>query len=290
MTIPPLKALLVALMCLGILCAPAGRAVYAAGPAATPPALPAVAQQVVGVSATAPALPAGNSAYTAPTAGSHAAGGSSSDTTPLHLPAYTPVGAGADATLSGASLLGLLAKFVAVLALLFVALRILRAVMPRFQGAGAGLTPGGMVLYNETLGDKKRACLLDLGERLVLVGVGTTDMSALATIDDPTEVAALRARYGPQRPRMPAAGARPSFAAALKEAVTRPAAAHAETDIAPTMPRMNTASDVMYGSAGPRASMNAAGANGQGGAGTPDVRVSGALERMRHLREKIEAL
>jgi len=215
---------------------------------------------------------------------------SSPDAAPLRLPAYTPAGAGADTSLSGASLLGLLAKFVAVLVLLFIALRILRAVMPRLQGAGGGLTPGGMVLYNEALGDKKRACLLDLGDRVVLVGVGATDMSPLATIDDPTEVAALRARYGPRTPLARAQGARPTFAAALKEAVTRTTARGAEEEAAPTIPEMSTLSDVMYVQAGPDADIEASQTTTGRAVGSPDVRIGGALERMRHLREKIGAL
>jgi len=136
---PPLKALFVALMCLGMLCAPAGRVAYAAGPVTTPPALPSAgAQQTSAVAvATPPALPAGNPPRAATGDQQRTAHGSSPDATPLHLPAYTPAGAGPDTTLSGASLLGLLAKFVAVLVLLFIALRILRAVMPRLQGGGA---------------------------------------------------------------------------------------------------------------------------------------------------------
>ena len=241
--------------------------------------------------ATPPALPAGNPPHVAAGGQRRTAQASSPDAAPLRLPAYTPAGAGADASLSGASLLGLLAKFVAVLVLLFIALRILRAVMPRLQGTGGGTgTSGGMILYNEALGDKKRACLLDLGDRIVLVGVGATDMSPLATIDDPAEVAALRARYGPRTPLARAQGARPTFAAALKEAVTRTTARGAEEEAAPTIPEMSTLSDVMYVQAGPDADIEASQTTAGRAVGSPDVRIGGALERMRHLREKIGAL
>ncbi len=301
------------LTCLGVWFAPAGRIADAAGPATTPPtifdfrlstfdfrspaptppALPPAGVQRTGAAAVAtpPALPAGNPPHVAAGGQRRTAQASSPDAAPLRLPAYTPAGAGADASLSGASLLGLLAKFVAVLVLLFIALRILRAVMPRLQGTGGGTgTSGGMILYNEALGDKKRACLLDLGDRIVLVGVGATDMSPLATIDDPAEVAALRARYGPRTPLARAQGARPTFAAALKEAVTRTTARGAEEEAAPTIPEMSTLSDVMYVQAGPDADIEASQTTAGRAVGSPDVRIGGALERMRHLREKIGAL
>ncbi len=262
----------------------------------TPPALPSAGAQQIGAAAVAtpPALPAGNPPRAAAGAQQRTAHRSSPDATPLHLPAYTPAGASPDTTLSGASLLGLLAKFVAVLVLLFIALRILRAVMPRLQGGGGGLTSGGMVLYNEALGDKKRACLLDLGDRVVLVGIGTTDMSPLATIDDPTEVAALRARYGPRTPSPREQGARPTFAAVLKDAVTRTAVPGSGAKNAPAIPGIGTMSDVTYvqGSAhGDRgAELGALRTTAREAAGSPDARIGGALERMRQLREKIGAL
>jgi len=151
-----------------------------------------------------------------------------------------------------------------------------------------------MVLYNEALGDKKRACLLDLGDRVVLVGIGTTDMSPLATIDDPTEVAALRARYGPRTPSTREQGARPTFAAALKDAVTRTAVPGSGAKNAPAIPGIGTMSDVTYvqGSAhGDRgAELGALRTTEREAAGSPDARIGGALERMRQLREKIGAL
>ncbi len=153
-----IMAFLALLMCLGVWLAPAGRIADAAGPATTPPttsdfrlptsdfrgpvttppALPSAGAQQIGAAAVAtpPALPDGNPPRAAAGDQRRTAHGSSPDATPLHLPAYTPAGASPDTTLSGASLLGLLAKFVAVLVLLFIALRILRAVMPRLQGGG----------------------------------------------------------------------------------------------------------------------------------------------------------
>jgi flagellar biogenesis protein FliO len=283
------------LICLGLLFAPAGRIANAAAPVTTPPALPSAGVQQTGAAiATPPALPVGNPPRAAAGNQQRAAHGSSPDAAPLHLPAYTPAGAGPDTTLSGASLLGLLAKFVAVLVLLFIALRILRAVMPRLQGGGGSLTPGGMVLYNEALGDKKRACLLDLGDRVVLVGIGTTDMSPLATVDDPTEVAALRARYGPRTLSTREQGMRPTFTAALKEAVTRTTASGSGAKATPAIPKMGAMSDVTYIQASAHgdmsAELDALQTTAREAAGSPDARIGGALERMRQLREKIGAL
>jgi len=151
-----------------------------------------------------------------------------------------------------------------------------------------------MVLYNEALGDKKRACLLDLGDRVVLVGIGTTDMSPLATIDDPKEVVALRARYGPRTPSMREQGSRPTFAAALKDAVTRTAAPGSGAKTAPAIPRTGTMSDVTYVQASAHGDMGtelgAPQTTAREAAGSPDIRIGGALERMRQLREKIGAL
>jgi flagellar biogenesis protein FliO len=94
-------------------------------------------------------------------------------------------------------MLMLAGKFVLVLMLLFICLRVLRALMPRLSG---GASRGGIVLHTESIGAKQTVQVLDLGTRIVVIGLTGTTMAALTTIADEEEMAALRARYGPKAP------------------------------------------------------------------------------------------
>lgn len=112
---------------------------------------------------------------------------------PLHLPDYLPIGSGGPVTLDAHALLLMGGKFVIVLALLLISLRLLKAVMPR--GHGAGGRAAGMLLHSERVGEKGRVMLLDLHTRLVVVGNSAGTMTPLTTIEDPEEIAALRGHY-----------------------------------------------------------------------------------------------
>lgn len=157
-------------------------------------------------------------------------------TQPLHLPAYAPLGSASGALPDSGSLLSLAAKFVAVLVLLFLCLRVLRMVMPRLSGNGRAAA-GAMVLHSEVIGEKQRVQLLDLEVRLVLIAVAGGNITALATIDDDAEMALLRARYQ-SKPRNRAAASveahtdaeRPSFATALVSATRQKMPGGAATD------------------------------------------------------------
>ncbi len=98
----------------------------------------------------------------------------------------------------GGSILMLSAKFAIVLILLFACLRVLKLVMPGGRQPGPGKARP-MVLHTESLGDKHRVCLLDLGESIVVVGVSASGVSPITTIADQDEVERLRARYAHKR-------------------------------------------------------------------------------------------
>lgn len=112
---------------------------------------------------------------------------------PLHLPAATAPSAAWGNGPDVGSMLGLAAKFAIVLVLLFLCLRVLRQIMPRLSGSAGG--PGAMVLHSESIGEKQRVQLLDLEVRLVLIAASGGATTVLSTIDDPDEMATLRARY-----------------------------------------------------------------------------------------------
>ncbi len=252
-SIASITMLTVTLSCVGLGTAGVARA---AGPPATPPALPAARAARVRIvpPATPPALPVESPASVYP--GWQATGrnkgmrqartSTSSSAAPArHLLSDTPASPNADGTLNGLSLLGLITELVIVVALLFIALR---AVIPRSRGTPAGV-PGAMVLHNESLGDKNRTCLLDLGERVVLVGISPAGMTTLATIDDPEEIKAVRTRYSARpaahlKPR--GERPRPTLARALRNALARTASLRPGAGVMPTIPRMSTASDIAY--------------------------------------------
>ena len=115
----------------------------------------------------------------------------------LHLPAYQPLGAPSSSPTDTAGMLMLAGKFVLVLALLFICLRVLRLVLPRLSGSASR---GGIVLHTESIGAKQTVQILDLGTRIVVIGLSGTSMAALTTIEDEEEMVALRLRYGPRTP------------------------------------------------------------------------------------------
>lgn len=137
----------------------------------------------------------------------------------LQLPAYVPLSAQQGSALDAAGLGGLALKFAIVMALLFVCLRILKAVMPGMSGRRKGAA-GAVILHTESIGPKRSMQVLDLGVRIMFVGVSGATMTPLTAVDDPAELAALRARYGAATPSEEAVAEvsdahHPSFARAL---------------------------------------------------------------------------
>jgi flagellar biogenesis protein FliO len=97
---------------------------------------------------------------------------------------------------------GLVVKFLVVLVLLFIVLRVLKAIMPGGRGKRAG-RERPMLLHSESIGDKQRVLLLDLGGKLVAVGVAGTAMTQLAVIEDADAIDSVRARYAPLAEAVP---------------------------------------------------------------------------------------
>jgi hypothetical protein len=60
-----------------------------------------------------------------------------------------------------------------------------------------------MLLHSESIGDKQRVLLLDLGGKLVAVGVAGTAMTQLAVIEDADAIDSVRARYAPLAEAVP---------------------------------------------------------------------------------------
>lgn len=86
-----------------------------------------------------------------------------------------------------------------VLAVIYAGGRALRAFVP-------GMRPddiGGPVhvLYRAVLTPRQSACLIRCGDRLLLVGVGSDQMTTLAEITDPTEIDYLKGQCMQARPR-----------------------------------------------------------------------------------------
>jgi flagellar biogenesis protein FliO len=112
----------------------------------------------------------------------------------LHLTPYTPIATGGSQSFDAGTITGLAIKFAIVLGLLFIVLRVLKAILPKMQGGGKGVE-GALVLHSESIGDKQRIVLLDLHGQLVAVGISGGAISPLATIDQPDAMESLRARY-----------------------------------------------------------------------------------------------
>ncbi len=210
----------------------------------------------------------------------------------LHLPAYTPLGAAQDSSSSASiDVPQLLAKVVIVFLLLFVCLRVLKAVMPRLNGASGGAA-GGLVLHSEPLGPKARLQVLDLGLRVVMVAVSGPTITTLATIDDAAEMAELRERYahrgrkGLGRRKEPKEqDERPSFVQALaltsRQALGRGAAPAANTAPAPresVAPAREWEQELAAAMAAPAPQ----------GSHDGDPVLGGALESLRSLRRQVE--
>ncbi|MGH2345756.1 MAG: hypothetical protein ACRDG4_11055 [Chloroflexota bacterium] len=142
----------------------------------------------------------------------------------LNLPAYSPVSAsGGGQALDGGSIAALVIKFLVVLALLFIVLRVLKAIMPRTRGA-RGAPDKALLLHSESIGDKQRILLLDMGAKLVAVGVSGAGMSTLATIEEMDAVDAIRARYAPLADAVPGyreGSARPPLSRSFMETLKR---------------------------------------------------------------------
>jgi flagellar biogenesis protein FliO len=123
----------------------------------------------------------------------------------LNLPAYSPTGTADGQALDGGSIAGLAIKFLVVLVLLFIVLRVLKAIMPRTRGMRSGRDKA-LLLHSESIGEKQRILLLDLGGKILAVGASGADMTTLATIEDRDAVDALRARYAPLSDTVPGYG------------------------------------------------------------------------------------
>lgn len=91
-----------------------------------------------------------------------------------------------------------------VLALVLALYWLARRFLP--GATGLGQTPGLKVLGRLALGPKKGLVLVEVGQRVLVLGLGEQDITLLATIDDPAEVASL------------SAGVRGGFGRALKRA------------------------------------------------------------------------
>lgn len=123
----------------------------------------------------------------------------------LNLPAYSPAGAAGGQALDGGSIAGLAIKFLVVLVLLFIVLRVLKAIMPRTRGMRTGRDKA-LLLHSESIGEKQRILLLDLGGKILAVGASGAGMTTLATIEDRDAVDAMRARYAPLSDAVPGYG------------------------------------------------------------------------------------
>jgi flagellar biogenesis protein FliO len=120
----------------------------------------------------------------------------------LNLPPYAPPGSSGGAALDGSTIVGLVVKFLVVLVLLFIVLRVLKAIMPGGRAKRGG-RERPMLLHSESIGDKQRVLLLDLGGKLVAVGVAGTSMTHLGTIEEAEAIDSVRARYAPLAEAVP---------------------------------------------------------------------------------------
>ena len=207
---------------------------------------------------------------------------------PLHLPSYSPLVSTPQGALDGGAMLLLAGKFGVVLVLLFVCLRVLRAVMPGMRGDGK--RGGAMVLHSEPIGDKQRVCLLDLQDRLVLVGISATGMTALTTIEDVEQVAMLRERYSAKPvaiAREEAAPAGPSFAATLAAAALAAARSSHNRTVRPFAPMGKSLNKDLPPASTPRTSRWGTGAARADAQAEHNPSLDRALEAMRAVRQKL---
>lgn len=86
-----------------------------------------------------------------------------------------------------------------VLAVIYAGGRAVRSFVPGMRPDDTG---GPVhVLYRAALTPRQSACLIRCGDRLLLVGVGTDQMTTLAEINDPTEIDYLKGQCMQHRPR-----------------------------------------------------------------------------------------
>lgn len=103
-----------------------------------------------------------------------------------------------DTLTSGPSLWRPLLSLMVVLALIVAGTYLFR----RFQGANAraGIGGGIEVLARNGIGPKQSLCLVKFGERLLLIGLGPNYMTALDTVEDPSDVARIMGLLEKQTP------------------------------------------------------------------------------------------
>ncbi|MCB2184858.1 MAG: flagellar biosynthetic protein FliO [Deltaproteobacteria bacterium] len=116
--------------------------------------------------------------------------------------------------LTGGDLTAMMVKMVAALALVLGLMLGLYWVLRRFVpggGGGGSLAAGGLRQVGRlALGPKKSLVLVEMGSRILVLGVGEQEINLLYSVDDPEEVARL-------------AAPRPGFSRFLKRAEDAPA-------------------------------------------------------------------
>jgi flagellar biogenesis protein FliO len=220
----------------------------------------------------------------------------------LNLPVYAPVGVSGGQSLDGPTIAGLVVKFLVVIALLFIVLRVLKAIMPGGRAKRAG-RERPMLLHSESIGDKQRVLLLDLGGKLVAVGVAGTAMTQLAVIEEADAVDSVRARYAPLAEAVPGyqegTASMPlsqSFMETLKRAgivgqrqagsgATAPAT---PAPIVQSMPPARLESAAVAGGHGRRAARGGEGTMRPAGQPPVEPILHEALEAMRAVRRRVE--
>ncbi|MGH2409399.1 MAG: hypothetical protein ACRDGS_03410, partial [Chloroflexota bacterium] len=70
----------------------------------------------------------------------------------LRLTPYTPVVTGGSQSFDASTITSLVLKFLIVIGLLFIVLRVLKAILPKMQGGGKG-AEGALILHSESIGD-----------------------------------------------------------------------------------------------------------------------------------------
>jgi flagellar protein FliO/FliZ len=111
-------------------------------------------------------------------------------------------------TMASGDLSGAIVKTLAALALVLAVLMGLYVLARRFMpGQGAGLAGGGglRILGRLMLGPKKGLALVEVADRVLVLGLSEQSINLLATIDDPEQVRRL-------------AASRPGFGQALRKA------------------------------------------------------------------------
>jgi len=218
----------------------------------------------------------------------------------LRLTPYTPVVTGGSQSFDAGTLAGLAIKFLIVIGLLFIVLRVLKAILPKMQAGGKGAA-GALVLHSESIGDKQRIVLLDLHGQLVAVGISGGAISPLATIDQPDAVEALRARYSSINQAVPGyreSTEHPAIGQSFAEALKRAGIVGQRQTGAPPAPRVALTVPFLQRAAANRAAGQAKAVTTRP-ARTPRRQAASppaaepvlrdALEAMRSLRQKVES-